>query len=287
MTRCFFASDLHGSPDRYRKLFGAIAEERPAGVFLGGDLLPSGLFAASHAEGIPKDFIEGFLAVEFGRLRELLGPAYPQVFLILGNDDSCADEPLFLELSAEGLWSYAHDRCARFGAYTVRGYSFVPPTPFFLKDWERYDVSRYVDPGCTSPEEGGRTVPVDQSTLRYSTIAQDLAALAGGDSLENAVFLFHTPPHATKLDRAALDGKMIDYVPLDVHVGSIAVRRFIEARQPLLTLHGHIHESARLTGSWRDRIERTHLFTAAHDGPELALVRFDLEELEAATRELL
>jgi len=70
-------------------------------------------------------------------------------------------------------------------------------------------------------------------------------------------------------------------------VGSIAVRRFIEARQPLLTLHGHIHESARLTGSWRDVIGRTHLFSAAHDGPELALVRFDLEHLDEASRVLI
>jgi Icc-related predicted phosphoesterase len=58
-------------------------------------------------------------------------------------------------------------------------------------------------------------------------------------------------------------------------------------RQPLLTLHGHVHESARLTHSWRDRIGRTHLFSAAHDGPELALVRFELDDLEGATRELL
>ena len=80
---------------------------------------------------------------------------------------------------------------------------------------------------------------------------------------------------------------MIDHVPLDVHVGSIAVRRFIESRQPLLTLHGHIHESARLSGSWRDRIGRTHMFTGAHDGPELALISFDLDDLEEATRVLL
>jgi Icc-related predicted phosphoesterase len=69
-------------------------------------------------------------------------------------------------------------------------------------------------------------------------------------------------------------------------VGSIAVRRFIEDRQPYLTLHGHIHESTRLTGSWRDRMGRTHMFSAAHDGPELALVRFDLDDLEGAEREL-
>ena len=62
---------------------------------------------------------------------------------------------------------------------------------------------------------------------------------------------------------------------------------FIETRQPLLTLHGHVHESARLTGAWNDRIGRTWLFGGAHDGPELALVRFDPEDLEGASRLLL
>jgi Icc-related predicted phosphoesterase len=76
-------------------------------------------------------------------------------------------------------------------------------------------------------------------------------------------------------------------VPLDVHVGSIAVKRFIKARQPLVTLHGHIHESAGITGSWREKIGRTHMFSAAHDGSQLALVRFDLENLDGATRELI
>ena len=74
---------------------------------------------------------------------------------------------------------------------------------------------------------------------------------------------------------------------LDVHVGSIAVRRFIEERQPLLTLHGHVHEAARLTGEWKIRIGRTVCINGAHDGPELDLVRFDLESPGAATRSLL
>jgi len=37
-----FASDLHGREDRYLKLLAAIRAERPAAVFLGGDLLPAG-----------------------------------------------------------------------------------------------------------------------------------------------------------------------------------------------------------------------------------------------------
>ena len=61
----------------------------------------------------------------------------------------------------------------------------------------------------------------------------------------------------------------------------------LEQRQPMLTLHGHIHESARLSGEWKIRIGRTVCINGAHDGPELALVRFDLESPSAATRELL
>ena len=98
--------------------------------------------------------------------------------------------------------------------------------------------------------------------------------------------LFHTPPYQTKLDRAALDGKMIDHVPLDLHVGSIAVKDLIMKHQPLLTLHGHVHESARLTGSWKEQLGETTALSAAHDGPELALVRFDPGNLREASREL-
>jgi Icc-related predicted phosphoesterase len=111
--------------------------------------------------------------------------------------------------------------------------------------------------------------------------------LLGEQDLASAILLFHTPPYQTALDRAALDGRMIDSVPLDVNVGSIAVRRLIEHRQPLASLHGHIHESARLTGSWREKIGATWAFSAAHDGPELALIRFDPDALDNATRSLL
>ncbi len=47
-----------------------------------------------------------------------------------------------------------------------------------------------------------------------------------------------------------------------------------------------MHESARLTGAWQQRIGRTLCLSAAHDGPELALVRFDLDQPDGATREL-
>ncbi len=287
MIPCYFATDLHGHVDRYEKLFRIIADDPPRALFLGGDLLPSALMPRSGGDPRHADFLNEFLGAELERLRRRLGTLYPAVFVILGNDDGRFEEAAVLELAARGLWTYVHDRRATLGSHSVYGYAYVPPTPFLLKDWERYDVSRYVDPGCVSPEEGRRSVPVSTNEVRYGTISEDLEQLVGQDDLRHAVFLFHTPPYRTALDRADLDGQKVDHVPLDVNVGSIAVQRFIEARQPMLTLHGHVHESVRLTGAWQDRIGRTILFGAAHDGPELCLVRFDLEDPAGATRSLL
>ncbi len=178
-------------------------------------------------------------------------------------------------------------RKLEFDDFEIYGYNYVPPTPFQLKDWEKYDVSRYTDPGCVSPEEGWHSVKVSKHELRYSTIEKDLKTLVGNNELHKSIFLFHTPPYKTNLDRAALDGKMVDHVPLDIHVGSIAVKRFIKKNQPTITLHGHVHESARLKGTWKDKVEETYLYTAAHDGPELALIRFDKYHPEKTMRELI
>lgn len=294
MPSCLFASDLHGRSERFLKLFAAIEAERPGAVFLGGDLLPGGFGLAFGAAataagegGEEAGFLGGFLRPRLVALRQRLGQAYPVVFVILGNDDPRVEEEAVLEIEASGLWRYAHERRLEWNGLAIYGYSCVPPTPFQLKDWERYDVSRYVDPGCCPPEEGWRTVPAPAHDVRYGTIERDLEALTGTADLSRAVFLFHCPPYGGALDRAALDGQSIDHVPLDVHVGSIAIQRFILRRSPLVTLHGHVHESSRLTGSWRAELGTTHALSAAHDGPELALVRFDPDCPAAATRSLI
>jgi len=280
-VRCLFATDLHGSDERYRKLLAAIRDEPPRVVLLGGDLLPH------HARGPDGgDFIRS-LATDLEILRQELASSYPRVLLILGNDDPRAHEGALVAGQVQGLWEHVHMRRTEVDGVRFYGYACVPPTPFALKDWERYDVSRFIDPGCVSPEEGRLSVPLNPELLRHGTIAADLARLVGDDDLSQAVLLLHSPPYRTCLDRAALDGQLVEHVPLDVHIGSIAIRRLIEERQPLLTLHGHVHESTRLTGSWRERIGHTHCFQAAHDGRQLALVRFDLERLDEAERELL
>ncbi len=277
----FFVTDLHGNAALYEKLFEVAYVERPRALFIGGDLLSAG------GALDPADFLAEWFLPKLEDLRRRMRGDYPELFVILGNDDPRQWEVTLLRGQEENLCTYIHDRHVAFNGYQIFGLSYVPPTPFRLKDWERYDVSRYVDPGCTSPEGGTRTVPVETGEIKWKTIQSELSSLVGGCQVDNGIFLFHVPPYGTELDRADLDGKHFEGVKIDPHIGSIAVRRFIEDRQPLLTLHGHVHESTRLTGVWKTQIGRTLCISGAHDGPELALVRFDPSSPGNATRELI
>jgi uncharacterized protein len=75
---------------------------------------------------------------------------------------------------------------------------------------------------------------------------EKLAAQVGRP--ERAVFNLHVPPARTAIDKApALDSSLKPVVKggalVMQSVGSEAVRRVLERHQPMLGLHGHIHES--------------------------------------------
>ena len=275
---CIFASDLHGKIKRYESLFNIILNEIPDAVFLGGDLLPNQFTLDSNMN----EFIEDKIISNIKSIINEIGKKI-RFFIILGNDDPRMYESFFKDADRKGLIDYVHNKTVNFCDMFVTGYSYVPPTPFQLKDWEKYDVSRYVDVGVVSPENGIRTIEVSEDKIRYETIAEDLKNLYKNAPMEKTIFLFHSPPYNSYLDRAGLDGKIVDHAPIDVHVGSIAIQRFIKNKQPLLTLHGHVHESTRLTGDWKKKFGKTYSFNAAYDGPELALIRFKTDNLKNAT----
>jgi Icc-related predicted phosphoesterase len=64
---------------------------------------------------------------------------------------------------------------------------------------------------------------------------------------KRTLYVLHDPPWNTTLD-VLYNGQ---------HIGSMAVRRFIEQRQPPLVLSGHIHESPKASGKILDRIGDT------------------------------
>ena len=69
---------------------------------------------------------------------------------------------------------------------------------------------------------------------------------------ERAIFNIHVPPWESSLDTAFEVDEELRYVtkgghPHEVPTGSKAVRQIIEETEPLLSLHGHIHESKGVT----------------------------------------
>lgn len=275
IEKAYFVADLHGKKSRCDKLCEFIYEDTPELVLIGGDILPSGISILSD-ENTNGDFLEDYLKVKLTKLREKMGKSFPTILVIEGNDDPKIFEKKYIEFEEIGLWKYINQKIYKYREYDIAGYAYVPPTPFLLKDWEKYDVSRFVDVGCVSPEEGFRSEKKEQHIIRHETIAEDLEKLGEGIDFKRSIFLFHSPPYNTKLDRINTSGKMVDHVQPDDHVGSIAIHRFIQRNQPLLTLHGHIHESTSITGEWHDTIGRTYCINASTNKSELSVVRFSI-----------
>ncbi len=70
------------------------------------------------------------------------------------------------------------------------------------------------------------------------------ALIATVQDKSNAIFNFHVPPYGFALDLAPeLTKDLIQAADRKIHVGSHAVAKMIEKYQPLIGLHGHIHES--------------------------------------------
>lgn len=64
------------------------------------------------------------------------------------------------------------------------------------------------------------------------------------EDMEKAIFNFHVPPYGTNLDQAyKLSKDLVPSISEMINVGSTAVLKAIKEHQPLLGLHGHIHES--------------------------------------------
>lgn len=88
-----------------------------------------------------------------------------------------------------------------------------------------------------------RDLPEDELSRRIESLAGQLKNPSA------AVFNLHVPPYDTNLDIAPeLDANLAPKLSLSggfkmIPVGSRAVRQAVEKYQPIVSLHGHIHES--------------------------------------------
>ena len=123
---------MHGHADRYDKLLASIIRDRPSAVFLGRNFsLPRLAFSAVQSR--QADFVHDYLVPTFTRTRDALGVDYPDIFLILGNDDPRCEEEGFVTAAAEGLWHYIHGQKFLFGDYPIYGLAYVPPYSFLAE----------------------------------------------------------------------------------------------------------------------------------------------------------
>lgn len=241
----FFTSDLHGQGALYEQLLAIGAAHRPTAILIGGDLGPH----AAGAAGVRRQrvFLQGLL-VEFARRLHEASPA-TRLALMMGNDDWASNSDC-LEQHHGGLWSSIDGRAVEIDGTVVAGSSFVPITPFAIKDWERWE-----DGGDEQPARLDGWISRDGEVVehrfdplaRTPTITDALDALPLPADASAAVVVTHSPPRETNCDQiGALE-----------HVGSRAIRAFVERRQPRMVLSGHIHESPRVSSSFHDRIGRT------------------------------
>lgn len=276
MPDWFFTSDLHGQSALYEQTLALAAVRRPPAVILGGDLAPH----HTGDEGVHRQrvFFEGFL-VEFARR---LAEASPGVALLLlmGNDDWAANHDV-LDRHDGALWRVLHERQFDVAGVAVAGLSWVPITPFGMKDWDRWEDGADEQPprldGVGS--RGGRVAPLAfDPAARTPTIADALDGLAARSAPERTIYVLHSPPRGTRCDM----------IGAQVHVGSRAIRRFVERHQPPLVLSGHIHESPRVSSSFHDRIGLTTCVNPGQFGTSrLCGVWFDPAAVENTLRHTL
>jgi Icc-related predicted phosphoesterase len=268
--KLLFVTDLHGNIARYRRVFEAAVIHKAAAVVNGGDMLT--LDGDLHDS--QRGFVDGFLSAYFAEYEKA------GIFHLgfLGNDDLKIHDAAFAEVCQK----YKHavnlaQRRFELNGFEFIGMNWVADYPFRLKDRCRRDGPNYVfqkqfGSGLLSTPEGFKELedwPAYAAAL--PAIEDELAALPKPDVPGRTVYVIHAPP----------SGLGLDVISSGEKVGSQAVSRFIKKIGPLLTLHGHIHESPSMSGLWKGTIGETVCVQPGQmKTNDVSYVLIDLENME-------
>jgi uncharacterized protein len=271
-TKVYFASDVHGSNLCFRKFVNA-------GKFYGAEVLILGGDVTGKTIVPMVRMADGTVRVrERGTDRSLRSQSeVEEVSKSLSDAGSyphVADRKEFEELEAkpelvvglfkrlmiESLQSWVRLADERLAGMGTKCYISPGNDDFFEID-EVLSSGKHV----TNPE--GRVVEIDGQhemiTLGYTNrtpwnspreVGEDVlqakidGMVGGVKNMETVIFNLHVPPIDTPIDQALkLDENLKPIIsggePVMVSAGSTAVQGSIERYQPLVGLHGHIHES--------------------------------------------
>ncbi len=277
-TRIFFATDLHASNRAFRKFLNAAAAYEADALVMGGDvcgkvvvpILDGGDGAYRVSLSGQDRTVEGDAALADVRdVIETQGhypcvvspPEYARL-----RDDPDAVDRLYVRLARERLAQWrelAEERLRDRGVrcYATGGNDDRPEALealegsgddaalMFCEGRSAVIADRYVMASCGFSNPTPWHTPREVSEERLAGLIE--AAIAEIPDFGCAIFNFHVPPHDSTLDLCPLlDGStdppspvLEGGSPVVAPAGSTAVRDAVAKHQPLLGLHGHIHES--------------------------------------------
>ena len=266
--KVFFATDIHGSEVCWRKFLNAAAFYKADMVVLGGDVTGKVMVPIVDHGGHWKVTVRGQeytldsqQALEDIKTQIRNAGSYPALVTPdelqeLSREEGAVDRRFTVEMTQ------SLDRWLDMADGKLRGGEI----PCILNGgnddiWEIDDIIEQSP--CVSFAEGklldldgfwmvsmGWTNPTPWDTFREAPepeLATKIEAVVSQvPDLGRAIFNFHAPPYGTGLDEApALDATLrpIHGGAVMKPVGSTAVRDAIQKHQPMLSVHGHIHES--------------------------------------------
>ena len=293
-TRIFFATDLHGSSRCFRKFLNAGPVYRADVLVLGADLAGKAIQSIVPGQngrwrctfiGTNHDVAEGQELTDLEKLIEDHGyyPYRAEPGELEARRDAGTLDELFLSLMRvrlQGWLELADERLRPLGlpVYVMLGNDDPPQLQALLDQ----------SPWATPAE--GRILQIDDDhellSWGYSNITpwnshreqteEQLSATLHGLAAKlndpaRSVFNVHVPPLGTGLDEAPVLDENLRVVQVlgqvrFAPVGSSAVRQVLADVQPLLGLHGHIHESSGMR-----RLGRTLAINPGSDYPTGAL----------------
>ncbi len=237
--RFIYFTDFHGAIDKFDSLL-VQAMSNDVGILLcGGDICPH------HGQS---SFLKRYFA---GWLKEAAGRGI-KIFGMMGNDDKAVNLSKIDEFEAEGLFNRIDMRFNELDGWTIWGYNYVPELPFGLKDWVKPDYTgavrplQYSKPVISTKQGYDEIKSIDDFFQKRGTIEEDLSNVKL-DNPRRTILITHSPPKGCGLD-VCNDRR---------EVGSRSVLNFIEKKQPMISLHGHIHESPRVSNIWKTEIGDT------------------------------
>lgn len=269
-TRIYFATDLHGSEICWKKLVNAGAFYNVQTIVLGGDIVGKGtqIILEEKPGKWTTDFFgeevsaEGTSALEVLEKRVRNAGFYPYVvkpdeFQHFYSSPEYREEIFEKEVTrtTQGWIEIAEQKLKGTGRRIV--ITAGNDDPFFINElFEQSQVITYAErrnimlddihemlnEGYSNLTPWNTHREMDEESL-YNVLVEQAEKL---QNPQNAVFNIHVPPYDSLLDSAPklqADLRPVDGGQTLVPVGSTAVRKIIETYQPILGLHGHIHES--------------------------------------------